>query len=179
MNKLTSFLAALAIVFSLTGLAAVVYFHNNNVKYGFVNTEKLLNSFVESQKALDEIRVEEEKWTKERTVIEDSLKAFEERIAATYENLPVDEKRKMKAEHVARIEELGRFNQARSAAIQNKRVEKLQSVYQKINAAMADFASENGFDVVFASSNGNIIYGDGTDADLTEKFLIFLNNRFK
>ena len=179
MNKLTSFLAALAIVFSLAGLAAVAYFHNNNVNYGFVNTEKLLNSFVESQKALDEIRVEEEKWTKERTIIEDSLKAFEERIAATYEKLTVDEKRKVKAEQVARIEELGRFNQARSAAIQNKRLEKLQSVYQKINAALVDFASEKGLDVVFASSNGSIIYGDGTDADLTEKFLLFLNNRFK
>jgi Skp family chaperone for outer membrane proteins len=179
MNKLTSFLAALAIVFSLAGLAAVAYFHNNNVNYGFVNTEKLLNSFVESQKAMDEIRVEEEKWTKERTIIEDSLKAFEERIAATYEKLTVDEKRKVKAEQVARIEELGRFNQARSAAIQNKRLEKLQSVYQKINAALVDFASEKGLDVVFASSNGSIIYGDGTDADLTEKFLLFLNNRFK
>ena len=179
MNKFTSFLAVLAIVFSIAGLAAVAYFHNNNVKYGFVNTEKLLNSFVESQKALDAIRAEEDRWVTERKIIEDSLKAFEERTAATYEKLSVDEKRKVKAEHVSRIEELGRFNQARSTAIQNKRVESLQGVYQKINAAMVDFASENGLDVVFASSNGSIVYGDGSDADLTEKFLLFLNNRFK
>ena len=179
MNKFTSFIAALAIIFSIAALAAVAYFHNNNINYGFVNTEKLLNSFVESQKALDEIRIEEDRWVMERNVIEDSLKAFEKRIAASYEKLSVDEKRKVNAEHVSRIEELGRFNQARSTAIQNKRIEKLQNVYQKINAAMVDFASENGFDVVFASSNGSIVYGDGSDADLTEKFLRFLNNRFK
>lgn len=179
MNKLTSIIAVIAIVLSIAGLATVTYFHNIKVNYGFVNTEKLLNSFVESQKVLDEIRAEEEKWVSERKIIEDSLKAFEERTAATYQNLSVDEKRKIKSEHVSRIEELGRFNQARSNAIQNKRLEKLQGVYQKINAAMLDFASENGLDVVFASSNGSIVYGDGSDADLTEKFLLFLNNRFK
>ncbi len=179
MNKLTSILAIFAILLSVGSISVVGYYKHKKIDYGFVNTEKLLNSFVESQKALDEIRVEEDRWIKERTVIEDSLKAFEKRIDSTYAKLSVDEKRKVKSEHVNRIEELGRFNQARATAIQNKRLEKLQSVYQKINAAMADFASERGLDVVFASSNGSIVYGDGTDADLTEEFLRFLNARFK
>lgn len=179
MNKFMPLLATLAIIISVASLVTVAHFQHETVKYGFVNTEKLLNSFVESQRALDDIRAEEETWATERKVIEDSLKAFEERTVATYEKLSVDEKRKAKAEQVSRIEELGRFNQARSTAIENKRLEKLQGVYQKINAAMVDFASENGLDVVFASSNGSIVYGDGTDADLTEKFLRFLNNRFK
>lgn len=179
MNKLTSILAIFAILLSVGSISVVGYYKHKKIDYGFVNTEKLLNSFVESQKALDEIRAEEDRWVKERTVIEDSLKAFEKRIAETYSKLSVDEKRKIKSEQVNRIEELGRFNQARSAAIKNKRVEKLQSVYQKINAAMADFASERGLDVVFASSNGSIVYGDGTNADLTEEFLRFLNARFK
>ena len=173
MNKLTSILAIFAILLSVGSVSVVGYYKHKKIDYGFVNTEKLLNSFV------DEIRVEEDRWIKERTVIEDSLKAFEKRIAETYSKLSVDEKRKIKSEQVNRIEELGRFNQARSAAIKNKRVEKLQSVYQKINAAMADFASERGLDVVFASSNGSIVYGDGTNADLTEEFLRFLNARFK
>lgn len=179
MNKISSLLAIFAILLSVGSISVVEYYKHKKIDYGFVNTEKLLNSFVESQKALDEIRAEEDRWIKERSVIEDSLKAFEKRIAATYSKLSVDEKRKIKSEQVNRIEELGRFNQARSAAINNKRLEKLQSVYQKINAAMADFASERGLDVVFASSNGSIVYGDGTDADLTEEFLHFLNARFK
>lgn len=179
MNKLTSLLAFFAITLSICSISVVGYYKYKKIDYGFVNTEKLLNSFVESQKALDEIHAEENRWVKERTIIEDSLKAFEERIAVNYDKLPVDEKRKLKSEQVSRIEELGRFNQARSAAIQNKRQEKLQGVYQKINAAMTDFASERGLDVVFASSNGSIVYGDGTDADLTEEFLRFLNARFK
>lgn len=179
MNKLTFFFAITAILLSVCGLATSIYIHKTTVHYGFVNSEKLLNSFVESQKALDEIRVEEERWLNERTVIEDSLKAFEKRIDSTYDKLSVDEKRKVKSEHVSRIEELGRFNQARATAIQNMRLEKLQGVYQKINSAMADFASERGLDVVFASSNGSIVYGDGTEADLTEEFLRFLNARFK
>ena len=179
MNKATSIIAALAIVLSICAIAMVGYYKASNVQYGFVNTEKLLNSFVESQKALDEIKAEDEKWNKERTIIEDSLRAFETRMAETYATLSVNDKQKIKSEQVSRIEELGRFNQARSSAIQKLQVEKLQNVYQKINAAMADFASERGIDIVFASSNGSIVYGDGTNADLTEDFLRFLNARFK
>ncbi|MBR5401705.1 MAG: OmpH family outer membrane protein [Treponema sp.] len=179
MNRIMRIFAIAAVVMSLCSIAMVVHYKANNVTYGFVNTEKLLNSFVESQKALDEIRAEEEKWTAERTIIEDSLRAFEERMKETYASLSVSEKKKMKEEQVNRIEELGRFNQARSVNIQNMRVEKLQSVYQKINAAMADFALSRGIDIVFASSNGSIVYGDGTKADLTEDFVLFLNMRFK
>lgn len=179
MNKMMSIAATFAIVLSLSSIAMVVYYKINLVNYGFVNTEKLLNSFVESQKALDEIRAEEEKWIAERTVIEDSLRAFEDRMNKTYATLSVKEKKKVKEEQVSRIEDLGRFNQVRSANIQNMRVEKLKNVYQKINAAMADFALSRGFDIVFASSNGSIVYGDGTKADLTDDFLLFLNQRFK
>lgn len=179
MNRLASCVALVSVALSLCAVAIAAYCKATTVSYGFVNTERLLNSFVESQKALDEIRVEEDRWVSERKVIEDSLKAFEERLASTYDKMSVDEKRKAKAEQVNRIEELGRFNQARSVAIQNKRLEKLQGVYQKINAAIADYAMENGLDVVFASSNGSIVYGDGTAADLTDEFLLYLNNRFK
>lgn len=179
MNKIMASVSLAAIVISLCSIAMVAHYKANNVSYGFVNTEKLLNSFVESQKALDEIRAEEEKWSAERTIIEDSLRAFEDRMREVYANLSVDEKKKMKEEQVHRIEELGRFNQARSVNIQNMRVEKLQGVYQKINAAMSDFALDRGIDVVFASSNGSIVYGDGTKADLTDEFLLFLNQRFK
>lgn len=179
MKKVISVVAAISIVLSLCSIAMVVYYKTNRINYGFVNTEKLLNSFVESQKALDEIRAEEEKWTAERTVIEDSLRAFEERMKETYTNLSVNEKKRMKEEQVNRIEELGRFNQARSVNIQNMRAEKLQNIYQKINAAMDDFALNRGIDIVFASSNGSIVYGDGTKADLTDDFLLFLNQRFK
>ena len=96
MNKISSLLAIFAILLSVGSISVVEYYKHKKIDYGFVNTEKLLNSFVESQKALDEIRAEEDRWIKERSVIEDSLKAFEKRIAATYSKLSVDEKRKIK-----------------------------------------------------------------------------------
>jgi len=179
MNRFVFWSALFSIIASFAGIVCVVFFLHNDINYGFVNTEKLLNSFVESQKALDEIRDEEEKWMKEKRIIEDSLYAFEARMKKTYKNLSIDEKKKMKKEQTARIEELARFNSARAQSIQNLRTEKLQGIYNKINAAMLDFATERGLDVVFASSNGSIVYGEGSDADLTDAFLCFLNARFK
>lgn len=100
-------------------------------------------------------------------------------MAESYEKLSVAEKTEKKKEQVARIEELGRFNQARANSIQQLRVQKLQNVYEKINAAMADYAKKNGLDIVFATSNGSIVYGEGSKVDITEDFLVFLNDRFK
>ena len=148
MSKVASSISFLAIILSIFGLAISIYIHRTSIHYGFVNTEKLLNSFVESQKAMDEIRAEEQKWSVDRKIIEDSLKSFEDFISKNYSELSVDEKNKVKIEQVSRIEELGHFNQARSVAIQNMRLEKLQNVYQKINAAMADFAMERNLDVL-------------------------------
>lgn len=179
MNNVCKIFAILAVVISLVGIANIVFHCKNEVHYGFVNTEKLMNSFVESQKALEEVKLAEEKWNSERAVIEDSLKAFESRMAESYEKMTVEEKIKMKKEQVSRIEELGRFNQARANAIQQLHTQKLQNIYDKINSAVIDFAKKKGFDIVFASSNGSIVYGDGSKADVTEDFLVFLNDRFK
>lgn len=60
MNKMSKIIAVLAMIISITGIAYVAQHNNNEVHYGFVNTEKLLNSFVESQKALDEVKQAEE-----------------------------------------------------------------------------------------------------------------------
>ncbi|MCL4103376.1 periplasmic chaperone for outer membrane proteins Skp [Fibrobacter sp. UWH9] len=179
MNKMGKIAAVLAVIISLAGIAYVLQHSKDEVRYGFVNTEKLLNSFVESQKALDEVQQAETKWNTERLVIEDSLKAFEARVVESYEKLSVAEKTAMKKEQVSRIEELGRFNQARANSIQQLRVQKLQNVYEKINAAMSDFAKKNGLDIVFATSNGSIVYGEGSKVDVTDDFLVFLNDRFK
>ena len=92
----------LAMVLALASLAAAVYFHSTNVRYGFVNTEKILESFGESQKVSGEIRAEEERWLTEARIIEDSLAAFEARIQKDYGKLSVKEKlERYKAEHAA------------------------------------------------------------------------------
>ena len=106
MNKIMASVSLAAIVISLCSIAMVAHYKANNVSYGFVNTEKLLNSFVESQKALDEIRAEEEKWSAERTIIEDSLRAFEDRMREVYANLSVDEKKK---KHLHNIKKMKKY----------------------------------------------------------------------
>lgn len=102
---------------SLASIIAVIYYHTTSVRYGFVNTEKMLSSFVESQKVFDDLRAEEEKWLAEKRIIEDSLVSFERDLENKYESLSIEEKIKAKKEHLNRIEELGKFNIAREKAI--------------------------------------------------------------
>lgn len=169
----------IAFLLMLVGFVFIGVSEYKKVDYGFVNTEKLLNSFVGSQIVMDELRVEEKKWLDKKAIIVDSLKAFESRMILVYDTSSVKAKKSLKGEQIRRIEELGRFEQAQINRLKELQTEKMQSIYQKINAAMSDFASEKGLDVVFASSNGSIVYGEGSSADLTEEFSRYLNNRFK
>ncbi len=164
---------------SLASIIAVIYYHTTSVRYGFVNTEKMLSSFVESQKVFDDLRAEEEKWLAEKRIIEDSLVSFERDLENKYESLSIEEKIKAKKEHLNRIEELGKFNIAREKAIQALQIEKMTSVYQKINSSIQEFAKKEKLDIVFASSNGSIVYGDGSKVDVTGEFVLFLNSRYK
>lgn len=179
MKKKYLFISVISLLLSFASISGVCFFRYNQVRYGFVNTEKLLNSFVESQKAMDELKKNEEDWLAKENVIKDSLTAFEHRINQLYEKMTVDEKKKVKQEQIEKIANLKKFREVKIESLKKMRNEKLQSVYTKINSAMSDFAVENHLDIVFASGNGSIIYGDGSTADLTEKFLIFLNKRFE
>src|SRR5574344_221256 len=179
MNKILRIFALLSLVLSVAGLCFLGYSEHTRVRYGYVNTEKMLNSFIESQRALEEIKVEEKKWNASHQQIEDSLKAFEIRMNAKYEQASIPQKKAMKEEETRRIEELGRFEQASANKLASLRTETLQIVYQKINAAMADFAQDKGLAAVFASSNGSIVYGQGSAADLTDEFSRYLNERFR
>lgn len=179
MNKKWAALLICSLLFSFAGLSIFAVSEHNRVRYGFVNTEKLMDSFVESQKVTQELQKENDRWRADSAVIGDSLAAFEMRMAAEYDAAPLARKAELKKEQVRRMEEAGRFEQARANKMQRLRLEKLQVVYQKINAALADFAADRGIDVIFASSNGSIVYGDGSRADLTAEFSHYLNERFR
>ena len=109
--KKTYLTLVIAFLLMLVGFVFIGVSEYKKVDYGFVNTEKLLNSFVGSQIVMDELRVEEKKWLDKKAIIVDSLKAFESRMILVYDTSSVKAKKSLKGEQIRRIEELGRFEQ--------------------------------------------------------------------
>lgn len=179
MNRILCALAAMSLVFSLSGIAYCIAVRHSSVHYGFINTEKLLDGFVESQKVQEKLLQEQLKWDNAQKTMEDSLSAFEERMMLEYDTASVTTKRMLKSEQIRRMEELGRFGKARAEGLKKLQSEQMGPVYQKINVSLEEYAKKHGLDVVFASSSGSIVYGEGSKADITEDFLFFLNGRFK
>lgn len=179
MNRLANVFALVALILSAVGIIYCIFVHETSVRYGFINTEKMLNTFVDAQKVRDQMLAEESKWNDAEKVIEDSLATFEERLKLEYDTASIETKKRLKSEQTHRMEELGRFEQAKKDGLQKMQSELMAPVYEKINGSLAEYAKEHGLDVVFASSNGSIVYGDGSRADLTEDFVLFLNNKYQ
>lgn len=168
----------IALVLSVGGVVFCLVVKSSTVRYGFVNTEKLLTSFVGAQRVEGELRKEKDKWDSARRTMADSLAAFESRMELVYDSASLETKKRLKSEQVHRIEELGRFTKAEENGLIKMRSELMEPVYKQINSALAEFSRERGLDVVFASSNGSIVYGEGSRADITDDFVSFLNKRY-
>lgn len=171
--------SVLALLIAVMGVAYCLFMRQSSIRYGFVNTEKLMSTFVESQKVDVQVAAERVKWESARSTMQDSLVAFEDRMGRMYDTASVETRKELKSEQIRRMEELGRFEQAMSNGLQKMRTELMTPVYKEINEALAEYAREQGLDVVFASSNGSIVYGDGSKADITDGFVAFLNKRYR
>lgn len=179
MNRFSRILAFVALVLSIVGVVYCVVARQSSIHYAFINTEKMLGTIADAQQVSKELLREEEKWNKAKRQMEDSLQAFESLMSIQYDTASVKTKKALKAEQIHRIEELGRFEKAKTDGLQKMQVELMTPVYKRINEALAEYAKAHGLDIVFASSNGSIVYGEGAKADITADFVKFFNSRLQ
>lgn len=178
-NKWMAVCAVLALALALAGSLFLYLGQQRQVRYGFVNTPVLLGAFSESAKIQKELQADQLKVQGDLQIIKDSLAAFEARMAVEYPQAALARKTELKREQIRRLEEAARFEETQQKRLAASQAEKLQGIYNKINAALVEYGASRGIDVIFGTADGNILYGIGTSADLTADFSAFLNTRYK
>lgn len=168
---------------SLAGVLALATFllvkRPSNRTFAFVDTGRLLTSFKDAHRVNKEVEVEDLKWKAAFKVMEDSLKAFMDTMTVRYDLADFKTKREMQDELAVRNQQVTNFQRVNTGKMQEISREKLAKVYEKIDAFMKEFGKSHGYDVVFGTSQGSILYGEGTAADITDEVIEELNRRYE
>jgi len=152
------------------------------IKLGYVDTVKLFSQYSETVEAEKIYKKEVEAWRKKASEMEaeiarlreeiqsQSLMLSQEKLAENQEKLAekklqLEQKFKEYQQYMGDI-----FGEEGEAAKRNK--ELTQPIVEKINAVIAKIAEEEGYTMIFDSSQGNILYAKKA-MDLTDKVMIF------
>lgn len=171
-------------VLGIAALVLAVYavseIRHSNSKMAFVNSQQLITGFKPAFEVEKELKGEDDAFNLKLKVLDDSLKIFMDSVTAKYDKADAKLKRQLQDELAARNQQINNLAQAHSKRMEGVRMQKMQGVYDKVNAYMKEFGSKNHYSIIFGTvQGGNILYGEGSAADITQQILDGLNERYK
>jgi len=168
MKRLSVIAMALLVVSVTTvGLSA------QEIKLGYVDTVKLFSQYSETIEAEKIYKKEVEAWKKKASEMEAEISRMREEIQSQSLMLSEEKLAEKKLQFEQKLKEYQQymndiFGEEGEAARRNK--ELTQPIVEKINAVIAKIAEEEGYTMIFDSSQGNILYAKKA-MDLTDKVL--------
>ncbi len=152
-----------------------------DVKIGYIDTIKIFANFKETVEAEELYKKEVDAWRKRAEEMETQLagmrKAIESQSLMASEEVQLERKNefdKLAREYQQYMKDI--FGENGEAARRNQ--ELTQPIVEKINAVIARLAEEQGYTIVFDSSQGNIVYADKA-IDLTEAVIAELEQQLE
>jgi outer membrane protein len=161
----TAFSILLALV--LSGFAM------GQTKLGYVDSQKILQTFPPALDAQKKLEAENNQWAQELQKMQEDLKALNDKLDQQ-SLLLSDAKKKEAAQEIQNLAikaqqyqnerwgEEGKFFQ--------RRKELLQPVFDKINAIINKIGEEDGYDFIFDTQAGNLLYAKSSH-NLTDEVL--------
>jgi len=143
------------------------------IKLGYVDTVKLFSQYSETVEAEKIYKKEVEAWRKKASEMEAEIARLREEIQSQSLMLSQEKLAEKKLQLEQKFKEYQQymgdiFGEEGEAAKRNK--ELTQPIVEKINAVIAKIAEEEGYTMIFDSSQGNILYAKKA-MDLTDKVL--------
>ena len=151
------------------------------LKLGYIDTIKIFANFKETVEAEEVYKKEVAAWKKTAEEMESNLASMREQIESQSLMLSEDKLQEKKAEFDTKAREYQQymkdiFGENGQAAKRNQ--ELTEPIVEKINAVIARLAEEQGYTMVFDSSQGNIVYADKA-IDMTDQVIAELEQQLE
>lgn len=162
---------ALALLVSVRPVSA-------QLKVGYIDSQKILESYKESQDAQKQLASLNEQWQQEAKNMEQDLREKQDQLESQ-SLLLSEEKKTEKAQEIQnlyiRFQQFQQEKWGPQGEVYNKQKELMQPVLDKINASIRRIGAEDKFDYIFDVVAGNILYASDDQPDLTQRVLDELN----
>lgn len=149
------------------------------LKLGYINSNKILETYKDAVDVRKQLQELNEQWEKEAKDMQKEIQELNDQLES--QSLLLSEERKQ--EKMQEIQNLAQKYQIyvqqkwnpQTGESLKKEVELMQPVYDKINSAIKKIGEAEGYDYIFDVVAGNILYASEEQPDLTEKLLEELN----
>ncbi len=183
-NKLNSSQNTIITISISVTLAALISILITNTlikpsKLAYVDTAKLMVGFSEANKIEKELKSEDEKWQKQYKELGDTLQSTMDQMTKEYNNAKPYRQKELQDKLSARNQQLNNFKQANMRKMQKLREEKMKGIIDKVNVYMKEYGKKQGYDIIFGTSSGNIVYANEDALDITAEIIEGLNERYK
>lgn len=161
------------------GAVADVSFAQQPLKIGYINSNRILETYKEAVDVRKQLADLNAQWEQEARNMQEEIQQLQEQLEA--QSLLLSEERK--AEKQQEIQDLylqyqqflqEKWNPQGGEAVKRE-AELLQPVFDKINKAIKKIGDEQGFHYIFDVVNSNILYASDDQPDLTKQLLEELN----
>ncbi len=166
------FILALVLLISVPGFG-------QNLKIGYVHSQKVLSELKEwqdAQKKLDEIN---RQWENEGLEMQQKLQELREQYDAQSLLLSEAKKKEKQQEIEGLFLQLQKFQRDKwdpqSGEILKKQAELVQPILDKINGVIQKIGEDEKYDYIFDTANGAILHAGADQPDLTDRVLEELN----
>jgi Skp family chaperone for outer membrane proteins len=170
----------LQVPIALAGLFAIwmlLPFHTNAPKIGYVDTTRMLGAFKEAQRNRAQIDSLNKDWQAKAQVLKDTMDIHMAAMGKTYNTASAQSQLDMRKDLERRNQEMAQFVKASQTKVLEKEKALLEPSLKKVNVLLQDLATQEGYDLIFGSTNtGNILAG-GRRLDLTDRVIDMLNKK--
>lgn len=143
------------------------------MKMGYINSQEILSKHKEAVDAQKKLETENEKWGRELQQMQEEFQTLQEQLDQQ-SLLLSQEKKTEKAQELQnlaiRIQQYQNEKWGEQGEFFKRREELLQPVFDKINEAIQKVGNDEGYDFIFDSVAGNILFAQDK-YDLTQKVL--------
>jgi Skp family chaperone for outer membrane proteins len=168
------FVAALVVLAALSFVRPAAA----QLKLGYIDSQKIIESYKEAQDAQKQLASLNEQWQQEAKNMQQDLQDKQDQLESQ-SLLLSEEKKNEKAQEIQnlylRFQQFQQEKWGQQGELYVKQKEFMQPVLDKINAAIRRLGAEDKYDYIFDVVAGNILYVSEGQADLTQRVLDELN----
>lgn len=168
------FIAAFAVFAAISYAGPVLA----QLKLGYIDSQKILESYKEAQDAQKQLASLNEQWQQEAKNMQQDLQEKQDQLESQ-SLLLSEEKKNEKAQEIQnlylRFQQFQQEKWGQQGELYVKQKEFMQPVLDKVNIAIRRMGAEDKYDYIFDVVAGNILYVSEGQSDLTQRVLDELN----
>ena len=163
MKRGIMFFAALFMLMSVRVSADI----QRQVRIGYVNVEKVFDSYPDISDIKSQLKTEKTKYQIEINKRKEEIAGLEKAYQENFDSLTEDEKQRREAEIEYKKESLSEYIDKANQELDALKEKLVTPIYEKIRMVIKRVSTEKGFSVVFRSSSQAILYVD-KEFDITK-----------